>query len=246
MLGLRVLLHSVKLVFLNWQTALRISSPLIAIGFAFLAVFGSSSVSFDFENLPSDFPWCAVSLFGIAYVIAGLWVAVAWHRFVLLEEDSGSIVPKFRGDRIGAYLLQGILLSIIVILAALVVGTVSGLIFTLVGGMAGVFLTTLVVTGVLLWIFYRLSPTLPAAALGEALSIGDAWRKTSAYSGAILTMVIAMSVLSLLFGSIVEAFAGVSILIYGLLSVIQTWVSLMVGISVLTTIYGIAVEHREL
>lgn len=246
MLGLNILLHSVKLVFLNWKTALRISSPLIANTLVLGILFGGLAANVSIENPGPDFPWLIFVLFSIGQVVAGLWVAVAWHRYVLLEEDSGSLLPRFMGGRIGAYLLQGIFLGVIVMLVAVVVGAVVGLAFAAVTGVGGIILTTVVVTGVALWIFYRLSPTLPAAALGEEYNIGDAWRATKSYSGAILTMVIIMSVASALFGSLVTATVDISMTVYLVFSVIQTWVSLMLGISVLTTIYGVAVENREL
>ena len=59
-------------------------------------------------------------------------------------------------------------------------------------------------------------------------------------------MVLAMSVVSALAGYLDETTLGISSGIYLIFTLIQTWVSLMVGISVLTTIYGVAVEKRDL
>lgn len=246
MLGLNILLHSVKLVLLNWKTAVRISSPLVATMLVFGVLFGGFDASIELENPTTNFPWTAFIMFIVAQVVAGLWVAVAWHRYVLLEEDTGSLVPRFVADRIGAYFVQGLLLAILVFIAALIIGTVVSIALSTLGGVAGVVLSMIVVTGLLLWLFYRVSPTLPAAALGEALSIGDAWRETKPFSGAIFVMVLAMSVVSALAGYLVETTLGISSGIYLIFTLIQTWVSLMVGISVLTTIYGVAVEKRDL
>lgn len=38
--------------------------------------------------------------------IATLWIAVAWHRFVLLNEAPQGLLPAFKGDRVMAYLLR--------------------------------------------------------------------------------------------------------------------------------------------
>lgn len=246
MLGLNILLHSVKLVLWNWKTALRISSPLIAVTLVFGVLFGGISATLEVDTSAADVPWGPLILFLATQVIAGLWVAVAWHRYVLLEEDTGSIIPRFAADRIGAYFFQGIVVAVIVFLAAVLLGLGVAVFAIVLGPLAGSIAGGIFIVGFSLWLFYRISPTLPAAALGEAISIGDAWRKTKPYSGAILVMVLAMSVVSALAGALVESTLNIALGIYLIFTVIQTWISLMVGISVLTTIYGVAVENRDL
>ena len=178
MLGINFLLHSIKLVFSNWQTAVRISSPLIFVVLVFGVLLGGIDASYDLQDPSGGVAWGSFILFVLAQMIAGLWVAVAWHRYVLLEEDSGTILPNFKGDRMGAYFVQGLVIGLIVLLAAMAAGAVLGLVLSLAGGMVGVAVTTIAVMGVALWLFYRLSPKLPAAALAEDLTIGDAWGAT--------------------------------------------------------------------
>ncbi|UZD90696.1 hypothetical protein [Cognatishimia activa] len=244
MIGLNFLLHSIKLVILNWKTALRISSPLIfTIALSQLFV-GSVALTGDI-NSTSEIPWTGFIFAMGGQIIAGLWVAVAWHRFVLLEEDSGSLIPNFSSKRVLAYLMQGLILFFILFIVGLIVGIVSGLISSAIGGFMGVILATTITSFVILWVFYRYSPTLPAAALGETLSIDAAWKATKPYAGAILLLVLIMSLVTALLSGLLGAIALPDPIHIGILA-IQTWLNIMVGISVLTTIYGVAVENRDL
>ncbi|WP_131814580.1 hypothetical protein [Cognatishimia maritima] len=189
--------------------------------------------------------WLAIGVYLIAQTFSGTWVAVAWHRYVLQEDDSGAIIPSFMGRRVGAYFMQGVLIAIIVGIVTVVAAAALFFAFSGLNSLVLAIVLPLVIALVGLWLFYRVSPALPAVAIEEALSIGDAWRATRPYSGSILVLVIAMAAASGVFGALVELTVESSTYLYLVLVMVQTWISMMVGISVLTTIYGVVVENRD-
>ena len=66
----------------------------------------------------------------VAAIVTGLWIAVGWHRFVLLGERA-SLVPVFRGDRMWAYFLYSLGYGLILILIGAIWGGIVG--FVIVG-----------------------------------------------------------------------------------------------------------------
>ncbi len=277
---LSIFLHSIRLVFNNFAVALRISVPLMivvvvgAIGSGFLLATGGVSVA------PRDvttaivhaFPGPAI-VYLIALVIASLWVAVAWHRVVLLDEAPGPLLPTWRGDRIFAYFIKSLLISLAIVLAMTGMGIVVTPIWavthgslTIVLGMTGIDIVvtpigaathgswpvlialSLALSAVGVLISYRLSPMLPAVAIGEQLTIGEAWQATKAASGQILIL----AVVSVLVGEVINLPIHVlpANLVGSLLSMVWsagvTWLTTMVGVSILTTLYGHFVQGRAL
>jgi hypothetical protein len=130
-------------------------------------------------------------------------------------------------------------------------------------------LTNLVVSVPLFALMYRLAPLFPAAALGIPMKVSEAWSKTSGQTGTLFGVaflsVLALGILQIpqfayLFS--IGDKVDVAILMknmatdnpfaagnpfwltaYGLLTL---WLQLIVGASILTTIYGRYVEGREL
>nr|WP_247676693.1 hypothetical protein [Leisingera sp. HS039] len=224
------------------KDAVRISSPLIAmmaIGFAM-----GDGGTFAGETFDPAAGQSQNLLLQFLTGMAGLWVAVAWHRFVLLEEQGG-LVPAFHGRRMLSYFFVLLLLTLMMTIAG---GTAGGLVGILSGASGPIFIIGIVgIVAVAVWGFYRLSPLLPAAALGQALGARSAWQATSEISGAVF-----LAAILLIFFFLLGAAAALLILfqvsaVVGLvmLGVLQ-WVWTMAGISILTTIYGIAIERRPI
>lgn len=113
-------------------------------------------------------------------------------------------------------------------------------------GDAGVNVAMYAMIAAVLWGFYRLSPTLPAIALDQPIEVREAWKVTKPYSLTIFGMVVMMSLISASFDGIVDSFQHSLPLVFLAVDVFHAWVVLMTGISVLTSIYGVAVENREL
>ena len=173
-----------------------------------------------------------------------LWVAVAWHRFVLLEERGGSL-PTFHGSRMFAYFVVIFLMMIGLALGAGAAGAIAGIALS---NITPLFvLAMLAIAVATLWAFYRLSPLLPAAALGESMGVKQAWEATASISGAVLGAALLLILFALLCGgAAMLVWFQVNILIGVILMGVVQWAYTMVGISVLTTIYGIAVEGRNI
>lgn len=52
-------------------------------------------------------------------VVTGLWIAVGWHRYVLLNEKP-ELLPAFRQDRMIAYFIRSLILGLIILLPAII------------------------------------------------------------------------------------------------------------------------------
>jgi hypothetical protein len=98
----------------------------------------------------------------------------------------------------------------------------------------------------LTFIWLRLSVSLPSVAVGEPMGSVEAWTKTNDVWEMILGISIIVIVLNFAATTIVTTlFSGIPV-VFGVLSIAVQWVSMMVGISILTTIYGHVIEGRSL
>ncbi len=254
MLGLEIFVHSVKMVLRNLKEALQISLVPAFIGGVVVVVlsivFGISfeDISTEPNGLPDAASAGAITgflLFVLITIFAiMLWIVVSWHRFVLLEEYPTGFLPVFRSDRILAYfgrIVMLILLGFVAMLPAmLVIGFVSQA-SALIG-----FLVWLVFVLFLSVAFYRVSPILPGAAIGKSVTLSEAWNATTGSAGAIILLVI----LSVLFQIMLQFLAslvlfvpiiGVFVVIFAFMLVIP-----LINVSILTTMYGVFIEKREL
>ena len=121
----------------------------------------------------------AVHSWYTCYDCCGLLVIVAWHRFILLEDSTHFLLPKFHGRQILSYMWRVILIVLLFIpfylayfALALIFADVSQFNFTALSLLA--FASTCIYYVLL----YRLSPILPAAAHGNKLSFGEAIKAT--------------------------------------------------------------------
>lgn len=249
MRGWKIFVHSAGLVFRNFDAALRIS--LLPFGAHILTqawLAGHPELMVMPGELGGDVPVvepATVFVFfclQIASLVASLWIAVAWHRYVLTEEMAPGWIPPFRGDLVLGYLGRSVLLGILMLLAMvtlaipanLVMGVVPVLTLPL---LAGCFFASI-------YLFFRLSVILPGGAVGQRISLQAAWQATAREHGAILGLalvvvgaMIVMLILSILGQLLSPAVSGVFGLVFG-------WVATMVGASLLTSLYGICVEGR--
>ena len=254
MLGLEIFVHSVKMVLRNLKQALQISvvpalvGGLLIVGLTY--VFGISFESLENEStgLPAGVTPGAFFgfLFSFLIVVFGimLWIVVSWHRFVLLEEYPTGLVPVFRADRILAYLGRLLMLGLLGMIVLIPLAFVMG-----------VLVQAVAILGVVLWLvlvvlltvgFYRLSPILPGAAIGKSVTISDAWQATSGANGSIALLVI----LSILFQLLLQFIAGVLLFIPVIGPIVVIFAGMLVvpliSVSILTTLYGVFIEKREL
>ena len=199
-----------------------------------------------------------VSTFGFASI------AVNWHRYILLgEEAEGG--QKFRMDRlVWRYLGNIMLLQLGMLAANLVAGIVLVIAYLILSlampQYAAGSIMGLVFIAWLVWLFLavtRYSTKLPAIALGrEDYSFRRAWEDTNGHSGALfgfwslllllliaVALVLLIPVLGMRFGLGLTGLAGL-FLSQGLQFAVN-WVMMILGVTMLTTQYGILAEGRE-
>lgn len=185
-------------------------------------------------------------LTALVQLVAFLWIAVAWHRYVLLREGGESWIAPLEGRLLLAYLGRSIMIGLLV-LAAFVIVTTAIAPFAPAMALAVATIIGMVLT-------YRLGLILPAGAIGRALSVGEAWRATAGQSGTVVLLALMTFGLSLLLQvpalldapETVEAGAALTppgpvAIVYDM---VVTWILLMLGVTLLSTLYGHFVEGR--
>ncbi|KPQ06933.1 MAG: hypothetical protein HLUCCA12_08150 [Rhodobacteraceae bacterium HLUCCA12] len=257
MKGLSILIHAIGMVTGNLGAALRISAVLMAIQFVLAIVLGVQFLYTGEDTtelmMSGQYPYASTGLMFVIQAVSTLWIAVAWHRFILREEVPGGALPAFNGAAILSYVWAGIIFVLILVVVAIPFGILGGLI-------AGPLMSTgstagLTIGGTLLflvlwlpvtYVSYRISPILPAAAVQEPIPLKEAWYATGT-SGAAFVVLAIVSVLAVWVINL-PAFllAGLSSLLAFVWSFAVQWAVLLVGVSVLTTIYGHFVEKRAL
>ncbi|WP_417626547.1 hypothetical protein [Pararhodobacter aggregans] len=255
MQGLAIFIHAVRMVIGNFGQALRIGGVALAVTIVSFLLAGPEHFnppqpgqggSFFDRTLSGD------TLLSIVQAVVYLWVAVAWHRYILLDEEPGLFAPRFKGSAIWSYFIAGLLCGLVIWLATIPLLILSGLFAMLVVAPEdpiglGVFLVAMVL--VLLpagWLGARLAPMLPSAAIQKRLKLGEAWAATKGAGYPFMVLVFVT------FGTILlintpAPFLGDAFMPLGLLwDAAAKWLTIMVGASILTTIYGVYVEKRAL
>jgi hypothetical protein len=250
-----IFVHSIRQVFGNLGGALQVSAVLMLAQMGILLTFGKvllldeASRNYMIQN--GSFPWGQFLLALVLVTILSLWIAVGWHRYVLLEERP-TLVPALKMDRILGYFGKSLLIGLILVLPLIVLVYVGGLIATaLVKGGAGL-IVVLFVVGLIVYlplatIGTRLATVLPGVALEPEVPLFSGWEATRDATWTILGVVL----LSLIcFGGLEFILARIlpdpTTLPATIANIILKWVATMVGVSVLTTLYGHYVENRPL
>ena len=241
-MGPQIVSKAVMLVWTNLGAAIRATAVpfglMAALPYAFALMLGR-----DAGNAG------ALGLLGA--ILTGLlfaWGAVAWHRYVLLEEGPRPVAAPSFGSLVG-YLWAGIrvgammLLLLVPIVLMMLVGAkgVEGLLQP-----ERLWLLELLAFGVSVLIGYaglRFSMVLPAAAIGRSMTLRESRIATSGSKDAVLVSALLIGVLQAVLQS-----TGSTLLEVGatglVLSIIITWMSAMIGLSILTALYGVLVEGR--
>ncbi|NOD76089.1 MULTISPECIES: hypothetical protein [unclassified Ruegeria] len=254
MLGWQIFVHSVRMVFGNLKQVLQITfGPALIATALIVALFMVSGVPLEaFEAETGELPpgtspgSILLLVFGLIAVIfvTMFWIAVSWHRFILLEEYPNGILPTFRSDRILAYFGRAILLVLLMAIAWLPGGVVLG-----------TFVQSSPVLGILLLVayllflavcLYRLSIILPAAAIGSPITLGEAWKNTAGTAGAILVLLIVAFLFQFAVQLVFTLLAFIPVLGILLTVFFGTLILPMINVSIFTTMYGVFIEKREL
>lgn len=248
--AIQILTHSVRQVFGNLGPALRLSLLPYALQILILTLiapmFASPSATGAPDMANAGIGFAQLLLIVLVMAATSMIIAVNWHRFVL-NNESPSVIPHLHGREMMSYLGRIIVVSVI---AALIVTPVMILI-----NLALVVSDVITPMSVLLiqiaFIFaasilaLRLSVSLPAMALGENMSLREGWDSLGGQWPTLISLVILLGGIQIALGWIVSLFAVSPPLMF-VAGTMASWITLMIGLSVLTTLYGHYVQGRQL
>ena len=174
----------------------------------------------------------------MATVAVFTMIAVNWHRYVLLNEPVGWL-PQVRMDRILAYFGTALLVGIITFVVATVIVLVAGALGAI-GWLIGIPLFVVVFA-----LSLRLSTALPGAALGQGGGLSGSMAATTGATGTLIALTLIYFGASILVGIVVGLLSMIPLLGV-LINLGFQWIAMLVGLSILTTLYGHYVEKRTL
>jgi len=179
----------------------------------------------------------------IINVFFSAWVAVIWHRFMLLGEGPVSFMPTFRADNVLGYILKSLMLGL-VLMAAMI----PAMIVMVILGMISPPIMTLGIVFAGIYLFYvslRISLILPAKSIGKDMLVSQSWSATGSAGMAILLAALMLGVFTAGLQAIPQYLISNAVLKLIVGSCVG-WLSLMLGVSILTTLYGYLIEGRSL
>ncbi|MEM8632712.1 MAG: hypothetical protein AAGF74_15890 [Pseudomonadota bacterium] len=254
LLGWRIFVHAVRIVVMNIGPALRISVVpyVVVFGLAFYVstrvapgLFPPGATEAQGTIFLPDAPaFLLVPVIFVAFATVYLWVVIGWHRFILLDEQPGAVTPKWHGTRMLSYLwavVRLVFAMLVLSIPALFVMfglsvSDSALVMTV-----GAFIVQLALSAAVM----LFSLILPAAAIGHPMGLTHSSGYTWPVKGAILTVAVLVNLVALI-PSVLLLTPLAPVLNTVAYQVIVSWFGLMFGISVLTTLYGVLVENRDL
>lgn len=242
--GYRMLQHVVRQVFGNLGQAARLTLLLTA-GPMLLILYFSAQVVPGPGGMPQPQNPGLIFVLFLVNIVTSAWAAVGWHRYVLREEYGSGVVPEWRGANIRSYIGRLIVLSLAVIAIFLGIGLIF-LALTVAlqsATVAWIFMLGATVGGS--WLIVRLGLTLPAAAVGERLSLRESWEETRPVSTDILVPVVVLAIALSIASGAVSALFGATVI--GLVaSALVYWLQILLNLSLMTTVYGMQIEGRTL
>lgn len=245
-MGWKIFVKAIRLVFDNLNDALRISALLYFVPTAILygltyAMVPRTAGKADPAALAAFVGPSAI--LSLIEVVAFVWIAVAWHRFVLLDERPDGWLPRFNGPRMLGYVGYSLLLALISI-PILIVGALVIAALTL-GGPLLIAVGVLVMVSAALIVGYRLALVLPASSIEKPLRLGQAWEATRGANGTIVVLALVSALAAVLLDLPGMAMTGPLALLGLVWRLVMGWLELVVGVSILTTLYGVFIEHRS-
>jgi len=246
MFGLKIFMHAARMVLSNWQNALRIAVVPVAVGFGAATLAQSLLILPVQAGLVGPEPGGGSSagmlVPALIWLLATMWIFVNWHRYILLEESPRGWVPPLPLGHIGAYIFKGIQMAL---LAALGFAPVMAVALAIGFGRLAMVLAV-IWAGSAIYGFFRLSPVLPAAAVGAQLGFLEAWQATRPGAGAVVVVIFLVLALEQ-----VTSFVGTQIFVLnpflGMAALGVFWaVTSLISVSTLTTLYGHFVQGRAL
>lgn len=187
-----------------------------------------------------------LALLAVNIIILG-WLAVNWHRFILLQEYPSGFMPRFWVDQTKSYVTKLILIMLLVMALAIPLGLVAGMIVVALNSLGPVALRLPIIAlySVIGWVVMRLSLVLPSVSIGKEMTFTEAWSETKEMAGSIFWVAVISGILTSAPG-LLTFLAPNSVVFNFVISLVVGFVGIMMAASILTTLYGVIVEKREL
>lgn len=234
---------TIQLVMAPW---LFVTISNVGLNFYYL---GSASVSrMAIDTLPNNSPYhIAETVLLLAEVVIAVWIAVAWHRYILLKEHPTRHLPKWFGMLNWQYLGRLILVSLIsttpFIALIAIYSKVFGAVFdfTHISRASGANLTAMLMTsffGTMIgsYLFLRFGVVLPAIATQRPIRIREAWHLTKMVNIEIFGCSIVLGFAYTVIGVINQLFNGFDVIL--LVMMAATGFASLMSLSLLTSFYG--------
>lgn len=243
MKAVRILLHALQQVFGNLKQAIALSAVPLMVG---LCVGAGLIAVARYWAKPPGIGGGGLMTALLSYVLLMAWLAVRWHRFILLDEHKHLLAPPSRAPfwrYIGALLRSIVIVvpAILAMLAALFVVSEVG---------SGILTIVLMVVMNLLFfgLLLILGAALAGAAVGAPSPIRTAWEKMKPAGGTLLVLSLTAFIGNEVVEAIMEATASSRWpdLAKVIAMVCYFWLSVLFSLSVLTTLWGHYVEGRPL
>ncbi|MES2433108.1 MAG: hypothetical protein V4586_04710 [Pseudomonadota bacterium] len=248
MKGVQIFSHSLRQVMDNLGPALKVSGVLYLVQVVITGALGYALASAGMSGMGGGMG-LGVVLVLVVSLITSIWIAVAWHRYVLLGEEPVGYVPPFMGERMGSYFIKSLLIGLVLMALMMILSMVIGTLFgrVLMGNMLiGMLLMAVMVQVPMIYLGLRLAAALPGTALGNNPAFLAGWQATEGEWRPLLQLAVIMA-LALWVVNLISwfVFGGYGVTAH-LWQLIAGWPVTMVGLSVLTTLYGHYIEKRPL
>jgi len=238
---------------ISWPWMLLMLPLNIAGNFYFISRGASEAEKFDAKNS------LILLVLIVVPLIAYSSIAVNWHRYVLLDE----MVDGWQRLRIDGLMWRyvGNFFAIILLIAVgafagIFAIELAGLIFGKAPGNFGKFVLfagLIALYAIMIVSAYRLSVKLPAIALGRRdFTLRDAWAATDGNFWQLLGLFLLFLACALLMGVVVYVvalafakFGAVGLSVALAIQVVLNWIATILGVTLLTSLYGYFVEGRN-
>ena len=253
-MALRILVESFWAIFGNIGQAFRVSIlPLVVVNLcAFIMVSNLGTAEVSLGDLASLDITSLTLLLGLGLIAVCIfvmaWVAVAWHRLVLREERSG-VLPITNGRSVWPYVGQSVVIWLPTALTAFVgLFALTFLVAVTLGPastdrLGGILNTVSAVVCLYLWL--RWGMALVGIAIEKPMGMREAWRATRSLRSTILGVAVLIVAVNRIAEQAITAAGNAPQLVDLFFDASLGWITVMLGISVLTTLYGYCVEGRH-
>lgn len=249
MFAIEIIIHALKMLFDDLWATINLTVFPFLIGVALIvsvAVFALGVPLSDLIQMRMGMSqligakWLAIPLAAAIFAVTFCWVAVGWHRFVLLKEYPGGVLPPFRGAQALAYFretLRLILLGALVFLPLSI--PVLGWAWWELNEGLGVLLLMMAILG-LSALAMRFALVLPAAAIGHEVTLRQSWDATGGYFWTFVALLFAGAVVDYLSDSLIAPGpVGFALMAF------FNWLFLVLNLSILSTLYGFMIMGWE-